>query len=1721
MINMPGKSRITIIQKLGESPAAEVFLAKDERRAESVVVKKIRSEFISEGIAEHIEHQRAYLLKLNIRQVIVPDLHSDNDGALLLISPYYNGRILSKWLEERKKIDMVTLLEIGIALADCLAVRHGAALIHKGVKPGNILIQENPVRIRLIDDIRICDNSRFSRFVQDNQYRRGTLPYLAPEQTGRIRFYTDYSSDLYALGIILYECATGGPPFLSDDSLSIIHSHLAEVPAPVSKFKHDCPKIISDIIATLLVKVPERRYQRAKGLKADLQTCLYSWQKTEKDTLVPEISAFVFKEKDFCYQVSIPSIMVGREQEKNRLLDEYQRVCTGKFGVAMISGLSGIGKTRLIQELERPIAGQRGYYTSGKFNQYTKHLPYATMIEAFNRLIRQFLTEDVKRLKYWRKQILDATGENGRLMVDLIPELVYLIGEQPDVPPLPPVEAQSRFNNLSCRFIACFASAQHPLVLFIDDMQWCDHATFDLLDLIVSRPLDFPHLFIIGAYRNNEVDEDHRVVQMENTIKASSLPLVELHIDSLEQHSVNEMIAFILNTSISRTRGLTDIIYPFSAGNPLFVNESLRWLHSNKRLFLSEEGAWSWNAADLADLHLPSSAKALFYDKLKQFPVNVTNLLSIAAMLGIRFEAKDLALAAQISLQKLYALLHNMFALRILVQDKSTIFFPHDQIQAAAADFLDDEQKREYHRKIARVFIDQMQEKKNQKDNTEVSSVRLFSLVAHLTAGHRDDAGEAELYEEAKLNYQAGVVAMDALALDACEHYFTRSAKLSPDNMWQTDYDFMFALYKKLARAALINGDQGRSEEIVKTALAHAQSDLDRAECLYEQTVAYTSFGDLLRSMKFAGRGLGLIGETLPASENEMQMELSSLVKEFYENNRYICREILNVSIIKEKRSALKFSLYSEMLTCSYLSGQVSLFTLLALRMVKVGLDKGVSDFISFALCIIAFCFQMQGEYQQAASYEAAMLKMVERFPNSFGSVRAMVASNWFLLHLKHSTTALLQFSRKAVNSAMGCGEIAYAGILRSSSLWYEFVQGKNLNQLKNQIEALAGFSRQFNLSIPLGVAETLQMTLEPLWESGSTSFDESYVAARLSLWKKQGHVFSLGCYFTFKGIVAYYNHQYSQAEQALDEGETYLAGITNTIVFRLLHVFRYLIDLQTGKKSSRDDFFKKVTSWALHGPILRPYLALMHAEAVALQNDLKQTRIAYLDAIDLAHKEEYLFLEAFLNERLGNCLEKENHFSAAHYRNTAILLYQECGALNKAVQLDKPGLLPSGKVLLKKEQKTKTDQEQTLDKTFDYSYLLNSVKAITGELDFNKLLKMIMESVMARLGAKTGYLLIAEKESLIPYVSGIKEEEIILKFKGDPEFFTSKLSMGIARYVFRTKKRLLLNDAGLKGDFISDEIVQKENLRSVLCIPLIMQKQALGVLYIENSLIKSVFSDEQVKFTGLLTAQAAVAIKNAGLMEEMKKAECELVKYRNHLEALVKERTRDVDKVNEELKTFAYAVSHDLKAPLRGIIHLSSWLADDYNDQIDKEGCELLYLLQKRARQMHDMIEGVLQYSKIGRIKELSAPVDLNVLIKEAADLVVIPEFITFKVKGVLPVIKCEKILLFQVFQNFIDNAVKYMDKEKGEINVSCIEKETVWQVCVGDNGPGIEEKYQKKVFKMFQTLKPKDETDSTGIGLALIQKIINKWGGEVWLESAAGEGSRFFFTIPKKKKR
>ncbi len=1528
MVSSHGQqSELSIISKIGESLAAEVFLAKDHRDNSSVVLKRLRPRVLLEGVEEHIEQQLAYLEQQDIDSLVIPQLRRDKLG-LSLSQPFTQAQVLSHWLSQNRDLNITTLLNIGIALADCLALRHQRGLIHKGLKPNNILISENPLHLELLDEVRVLDDMLLSQFIQNPLYRRSTLPYIAPELTGRIRINCGFFCDLYALGTVLYECACGRPPFLSSDPLELIHSHLAEEPRPITELNPQCPAIVADIITTLLHKEPERRYQSAAGLRADLRTCLQSLSDPMSDK-IPQgqgaavIELFTLRQHEYRLYINTPSSLIGRDREQGQMLRAYDRVSKGGFGVVMISGLSGIGKTRLIQELEAPIVARRGYYCAGKFNQFSQHLPYSSLVEAFARLIRQLLSEDDERQQYWRQRLEEKLATNAGLITDFIPELEHIIGPQPPLPALSPTEARNRFNDTLSSFIDCFACEQHPLVLFIDDLQWADQATFDLFAFFYHRPEAHPYLLLITAYRSNEVNAEHGVCIMQRALAASPKTLLQIHLEALERDAINQMVAIMLDTTSQHSSALTDMLYSVSAGNPLYVNESLRWLYQHQRIAPSKQGVWQWDEKSLADLQLPGDARALFADRLKQLPLPAQQLLATAAILGAHFELNDLDLVSELPPRNLYQQINLLVSEHTLQQHKGHLHFFHDQLQAAAADFFSAEQKSSSHRQIARAYIKQL--KRNEAEferpaqapthnHKKPSNKHLYAIVEHLAAGRSSECTAQALYEEAQFNFRAGVAAMDSLALDASHHYLSSSAELceqahSSVQLWSRHYDFMFNLYRKFARATLMLGRQTQAQAIIETALERARSDFDRATCLLEQAGAAGSAGDMPGAVLIANRALALLGKQLPSSDTQASAQCKQLIATLHSEYRDIFGELLKAGDICGREACLEMDLYGELLGAYYATGQSEQLLLTALRVIAVSAVSGLADTSCFASAMLAACFQLQDNYQRAASYEDLMTNLVQRFPNSFGAVRALTAAVWLVSHNRAPVAELIALCQSTVSGAQRCGEIGFAGHANCPIIYYLLIQGKDLGHLGNEIERITKFSAQFNLSISGDVARAASMALTPLWQSAAGD-SEAATAELIETWQSENNSLPLGCFFIFSGIRAYFNNDSEQARQFLQGAENHLDSLKNSIIYRLWFVFRYLLQLQNGHNENTTKHLLRVKEWASHGPILRPYLALMEAESIAVNGDSTAIYSIYQRAIDSAQLHGYTFLEAFTNERLGFYLRDHQQATADTHLHSAMALYQDCGAVNKVLQLERSlgerrlaGLSTAASVSVNRRRSGRRREDQSsnegttgpvdelfgdYDRQRDVAYLLNSVKAITGELDFNNLLKTVVSAVMGRLGAQTAYLLILEEDILVPYVSASKTDKIDLFFSDEHGFSRTKLSMAIAYYVAHSKQRLLLNDARKQGDFNYDDTVINQQLRSVLCLPLVKQQRLLGVLYLENSLISEAFSESQIELSSLLIAQAAVALENARLIAEIRQAAAEVESRERQLRAIL-----------------------------------------------------------------------------------------------------------------------------------------------------------------------------------------------------------------------------------------
>ena len=1692
-----------IIKKLGESMHAEVFKAKTEKGRECVALKKIKPRFCVKGITDYVEQQINQLISLELPHTILPSIVRGTGDNLVLRQPYLDARPLSDYLDELTEPDIADVLSIGIFLAERLEEIHRAGHIHKSIKPSNILIYPATGELQIIDDIRLLDINQISHYIYDLHFRRQTLPYLSPEQTGRIKYNVNYSTDLYSLGMVLYACLAGKPPFVFPDPIAIIHSHLAETPALLHKVNPAIPKQLGNIVALLLEKAPEKRYQTASGLAADLKECLQQWRTFHK------LNNFSLKQKDFSNRITIPSVMVGREDQKQQMLSEFNKVCSGVFRAALISGLSGIGKTRLIQELQLPIVMHSGYFTSGKFDQFKKHIPYSTLIQAFSTLIKTFLSEDAARVDYWRERIGSQLGDNGRLMVDLVPELELIIGPQPKVSELPPVEARNRFNDTIGKFIACLANQEHPLTLFIDDLQWCDGATFDVLESLFDNAADYPWLFWVGAYRHNEVDASHRLTRLIHRIKQHNRPLLEIRLNALGLREVNLMTAYILNTYPTRTEALAEIIFQTSAGNPLFINESLRWLHSYKHLHPSEDGTWKWDDDQLRHTSIPESAMDLFKDKLAKLPGELLDLLMVAACLGARFQAEELALAVKMTLPALYQALSKAFTHNILLREKNQLFFFHDQVQAAVESFLDSAKKRKVHEQIAQALIDTI------ADQTDWETFpNLFAITEHLEEGRPEKPSAERLKQEALFNYAAGKAAMKALAMDNANFFFSQSQRLYPAPSWDTDYDFLFSLHKYLARTEMALGNQPASEAILNTLIVQAKSDLDRVDCLYEQTTGLSSMGKFKQAIELGNRGLKYFDRDIPDDDHLALERAKIILSQIHHGHCNVWQKILDITPSGDRATRIETGIYSELIPDYYLAGMVPQLYLSAIQSTQNCLAGGVDETVIYGFSMVGLYLQRQDLYEMSFRYEDLGLALSERYPDTFGATKGINGILWTNMHNRRSSDYIIKQCQQNIHRGKNCGDLYNAGLSYGPYIWHLIHQGADLKHAIEVAEECRRFSKKFNLSLSLGLAESVLVGWADEMNTDRRKLTDSQIEAKLKQWEQDKHVVSIGGYYTLKGISSHYLGHYQRSADYLDKAEPYLRGLSDNILNRLWYVFRYVNGVRLHKKPDKKERQKlelcldRVQIWATLGPVLKPYLMFMTMETAYHTGNFSETRRYCLDAIDLAKSQNFILLEAFIHERLGQLLIERQHEHASYHLTQAVKGYRRCAADVKAMQL----LTLYSFAVAEERELT----GQSLAQILDVDYLVQATHAITQQLDFQPLLMSIMQSVMIRLGAKTGYLLIGDRKQLTVLAKGEKHDQVVVQIRDRTDLNADTVSMAIVNYVYRTTDMVVLDNACEDGDFKADDTVQRRRLRSILCLPLLMRQKVLGVLYLENSLIESVFTLEDIELTRLLTAQASIALQNTLLIEEMKQSQQQISQLNKSLEQRVAERTAALNKANEELKNFAYVVSHDLKAPLRAINQLAGWIADDYASAFDAVGKQQIALLQSRARRMHDMIEGILQYSRVGRTKEPNEPIDVNRLLQDVIKLIAPPANFEIRVQEHLPTIHGETIRMFQVFQNLLDNAIKHNDKKNGIVAVSCTKQGDFWQFSVKDNGPGIPKQYQEKVFQLFQTLAPKDQSGNTGIGLSLIEKIVDHWGGKIWLECEPGQGCTFHFTIP-----
>ncbi|MEO1621222.1 MAG: serine/threonine-protein kinase PknK, partial [Cyanobacteria bacterium J06632_3] len=881
-----------------------VYGAVETATGRSVVIKYLSQEYPSFGELVQFRNQYTVTKNLSIPGVIKPLGLEALGNSYALIMEDVGGVLLERYSQQHD-FELAEVLGIALQLTDILYGLQQQRVIHKDIKPANILIHPESKRVNLIDFSIASLLPKETQSLQSPESLEGTLAYLAPEQTGRMNRAVDYRTDLYALGVTLYQLLTGQLPFSSEDPMELIHCHMAQLPVAVDQVNPAVPSTIGAIVSKLMAKNAEDRYQSALGLKHDLENCLIQWK--EKG----EITEFELGQRDVCDRFLIPEKLYGRETEVKTLLKAFDRTSQGTSELMLVAGFSGIGKTAVVNEVHKPIVRQRGYFIKGKFDQFNRNIPFSAFVQAFRSLIGQLLGESDSNLAYWKTKILAAVGENGQVILEVIPELERIIGKQPPLSELSASAALNRFKLAFSKFVQVFTTKEHPLVIFLDDLQWADLASLNLLKQLLGDAksgYQTEHLLVLGAYRDNEVFAAHPLMLAVDDIDQYAA-VTTLHLAPLSQPDVSQLVADTLQCSSDIAEPLAQLTHQKTQGNPFFTTQFLQGLHAENCIrFDSNERHWQCDLVQVRQLALTDDVVEFMVGRLRTLPSETQEVLTLAACLGNRVNLDTLAVVCERSpdevtrqlwqaLQdeflvpesehykffygdRLHDLSFNIASSDIAASDiitseihpkaqpTITYRFTHDRIQQASYLLLSDESRIATHTTIGQLLL----------ANTppEALDDAIGEIVSHLNVGVDRLSDEESIRDLIQLNLQAADKMLKSTgynsALD-CICLAIELLKKLGDDVWRVDHDLALVLYAKAAESAYLSADFDLMESCIQTVLDHAREPLETVNVYKTKIQALTANRQPLLAIKTAIQILQALGANVTLHPSHADVE--------------------------------------------------------------------------------------------------------------------------------------------------------------------------------------------------------------------------------------------------------------------------------------------------------------------------------------------------------------------------------------------------------------------------------------------------------------------------------------------------------------------------------------------------------------------------------------------------------------------------------------------------------------------------------------------------------------------------------------------------------------------------------------------------------------------------------------------------------------------------------
>ncbi len=1418
-----------------------------------------------------LEHEYLLASELDPAWAAKPLALTRHEGRTLLVLKDPGGEPLDQVLERGRgqPLDLTRLLRIAIGLAAALAQVHRRSLMHKDIKPANVLV-DDAGKVWLMGFGIASQVPRERQAPVPPEIIAGTLAYMAPEQTGRMNRSIDARSDLYSVGVTLYEIFTGELPFASNDPLGWVHCHIARQPAPPSD-RTAIPEPLSAIVMKLLAKSAEERYQTASGLEADLRHCLAVWQSNVR------IDPFALGAHDSPDRLLIPEKLYGREREIDALLAAFDRVVAqGTPELVLVSGYSGVGKSSVVNELHKVLVPPRGLFASGKFDQYKRDIPYATLAQAFQTLIRHILVKSEVKVERWRGSLQEAVGPNGQLIVNLIPELEFIIGKQPPVADLPARDAQNRFQLVFRRFLGAFARKEHPLALFLDDLQWMDAASLELLEHLITDP-NVRYVLLVGAYRDNEVSASHPLLPTLEAIRKAGARIEEIVLPPLGPDDVGALVSDALHCTPEHAHSLAQLLHEKTAGNPFFAIQFLTALAEEGLLAIDPlTRAWQWDIHRIRAKSYTDNVVDLMSGQLRRLTTPTQQALKHLACLGNVAEVATLALVQGETEDAIHVALQQAVRVGLVFQQEDTYKFLHDRIQQAAYSLIPDELVANIHLHIGRVLLASM--------TPDQLAEHLFEVANQLNRGATLLIDRDEKARAATINLRAGWKAKAATAYASARAYFSAGMALLDERDWNTQYELTFNLWLERAECEFLSGNVDTAGQLIGELLQRGASNIDQAAAYRLKVQLHMVKGEYPQAVDDALTCLRLLGIDLLAhpSREQVQAEYDTVWQNL--NGRPI-ESLIDLPLLTDPEVQAAMQVLATLSSPAFFT-DFQLFCLQVCRMVNVTLRHGICDasapgcgFFGF---ILGSVFHRHSE-----GYRFAKLScdLVEKLGAIAYQARVHLTMETIAFWTQPIATAI-DFSRAGFRSATETGDLTYGCYGKFQSVTGLLLRNDPLDAVWRESELALDLARQAKFGDAADIVVSQQRfiaTMQGRTATFSTFSDAQFDEATFEQQLAGDRLPMLICwYWILKLKARFLSGDYAEALAAAHTAKVFLSALTGSI--QLLDYFYYAAltvaalyenastDEQSGWRDLLTAHREQLREWAeTYPPTFADKHTLVLAEIARIEKRDADAMQLYEQAIHLAREHGFVQNEGLAHELtaqyyLAHGLETAGY---AHLRN-ARNCYDRWGALGKVKQLDEryPHL---------QEERVLASNTATIGALvgqLDAATVVKASQAISSEIVLSKLIEKLMRIAVEHAGAERGLLILLrgdEPQIEADAATGHGRVEVTVR---QTTITQDELPQSALQYVIRTRERVVLDDASAANLYSEDEYVRTKHARSVLCLPIVKQTNLIGALYLENNLAPRAFTSDRVAVLEMLASQAAISLENSKLYSDLHRSE-------------------------------------------------------------------------------------------------------------------------------------------------------------------------------------------------------------------------------------------------------